>query len=284
MSERIVVGTDGSPAGTAAVRWAAADAARRGAPLHIVTVVERWPYSVARWPAPPEIGDSLEAGAERVLAEAEAVARATLPDGPVSTERIDGEPAPALCEHAEKALVLVVGSRGLGGFTGALVGSVSGHVAGRARGAVVVVREGAEPRRGEVVAGVDDSAECDPALVFALEEARLRGAVLRAVHAWQPPVHVYAPAIAYDMDEIRQAQHDVVRERLARLAPRYPEVTVVEDVRCAHPVDALVKAADGAELLVVGSHGRGAVGSALLGSVSRSVLHHAAVPTAVVRG
>ncbi|WP_248963229.1 universal stress protein [Sphaerisporangium perillae] len=113
MSERTVVGTDGSVSGTAAVEWAADNAARRGAPLRIVSVVERWPYGIARFPAPPDVGDSLVHGAERVLAEASALRRR--PGITVTTETIEGYPAEVLCEQATEATEVVVGSRGLGG-------------------------------------------------------------------------------------------------------------------------------------------------------------------------
>ncbi|MET8158323.1 universal stress protein [Sphaerisporangium sp. NPDC005289] len=284
MFEKIVVGTDGSPSAVAALDWAADEAARKGVPLHIVSVVENWPYGIARYPAPPDVGDSLVRGAARVLGEAEARARRRRPEIEVTVAVVEGVPATVLCEQAKDAAEVVVGSRGLGGFAGAVVGSVSAHVAGHAHGPVVVVRPDAEARDGgEVVVGVDDSPECGPALVYAFEQASLRGAALRAVHAWRLPVHAYAPEIAYDMDEIRRAQHQVVSDKLAELSGGYPGVTVIEDVPCAHPVDALAQASEKADLVVVGSHGRSGVGALLLGSVSRALLHHACCPVAVVR-
>nr|BFE78098.1 hypothetical protein GCM10020093_006990 [Planobispora longispora] len=188
-----------------------------------------------------------------------------------------------LREQAQSASEVVIGSRGLGGFAGAVLGSVSGHVAGHARGPVVVVRSGAREMYGEIVVGVDDSPQCDPALAYAFEQAVLRGARLRAVYAWQLPVHAYAPEIVCDMDEIRRAQHRVAADKLASWRQTHPTVEVVEDVRSAHPVQALSAASERADLVVVGSHGRGALGSLALGSVSRGVLHHARGAVAVVR-
>ncbi|MGW6505759.1 universal stress protein, partial [Nonomuraea angiospora] len=157
------------------------------------------------------------------------------------------------------------------------------HVAGHVPCPVVVVRGARRPVFQEVVVGVDDSPQCEPALAYAFEQAKLRGSTLRVVHAWQLPVHAFAPEIAYDMDEIRTAQHQLVRDRVKIFSDDHPEVKVVEDVQSAHPVEALTDASERADLLVVGSHGRGAVGSMLLGSVSRGVLHHAHCPVAVVR-
>ncbi|MEO3876008.1 universal stress protein [Nonomuraea sp. B12E4] len=278
----IIVGVDGSVPSRAAVEWAATEADRRRLPLRVVHVVDTSWYLVGK-PPTAVLSERVLREGERVLREADALVRERRPSVEVSTQELEGEPATVLREQAKDADGLVVGSRGLGGFAGALLGSVSMHVAGHVRCPVVVVRAEHRPPHGEVVAGVDDSPECEPALAYAFEQAKLRGATLRVVHAWQLPVHAFAPEAVYDLDEVRTAQHQVVRDRLKTLGPDYPRVTVIEDVPCAHPVDALTAAAERADLLVVGSHGRGAVGSALLGSVSRGVLHHAHCPVAVVR-
>lgn len=269
-------------ASRAAVEWAAGDAARRHVPLRIVHVVDTSWYQVGKRPD-ATLPDSLLRAGEQVLGEAEALAVERQPAAEVTTELVTGRPAEMLPAQAGGASELVVGSRGLGGFAGALLGSVSMHLAGHVHCPVVVVRGEQLSADGEIVVGVDDSPECEPALAYAFEQARLRGAPLRAVHAWQLPVHAYAPEIPYDLDEVRAASLQVVRDRLKTFSRDYPQVNVTEDVRPAHPVDALTEAAEQAGLLVVGSHGRGALGSALLGSVSRNVLHHARCPVAVVR-
>lgn len=251
-------------------------------PLRIVHAVDRSPYQIGGYPN-PALPDLLLRQGRRILYEAEQYARQRQPTVDVTTEDIEGSPAPILCEQAEGAAEIVVGSRGLGGFTGALLGSVSMRVACHADCPVVVVRGEHRPVCGEVVAGVDDSLGCEPALEYAFEQAKLRGSTLRVLHAWQLPVHAFAPEIAYDMDEVRTAQRQVVHDRVARFSEDYPQVKVVEDVQCAHPVDALTDASERADLLVVGSHGRGALGAVLLGSVSRGALHHAHCPVAVVR-
>jgi nucleotide-binding universal stress UspA family protein len=280
MSDQIVVGVDGSPAALSAVDWAAEDAARTGRALKIVYALDRSPYQLAQCAL--AMPDELALEGNKAVEAAVGRARERQPQVPVTTEVVEGEPARVLREFATEAAEIVVGSRGLGGFTGAVLGSVSMHVAGQARCPVVVVRAGERKPRGEVVVGVDDAADCEPAIGYAFEQAALRGATLRAVYAWRLPVHVYAPEIAYDMDEIRTRQHQVAEYRLAAFIEKYPPVRVIEDVRCAHPVDALLDAAEDADLLVVGSHGRGALGLMLLGSVSRGVLHHATCPVAVV--
>ncbi|MFC4015166.1 universal stress protein [Nonomuraea purpurea] len=278
----IIVGVDGSVAARAAVEWAANDAFRAGEPLRIVYAVDRSPYQIGRYPD-AALPDVLLGEGSRILREAETLVHERLPTIEVTTEDVEGKPAEVLREQAKDATEIVVGSRGLGGFTGALLGSVSAHVAGHAHCPVVVVRGEPRPAGGEVVVGVDDSQECLPALAYAFEQAKLRHRPLRVMHAWQLPVHAFAPEISYDMDEVRAAQHRTVRDHVALFSGDYPHVEVVEDAQCAHPVEALTDASQRAELLVVGSHGRGALTSILLGSVSRGVLHHAHCPVAVVR-
>ncbi|GAT69845.1 universal stress protein UspA [Planomonospora sphaerica] len=282
MSDPVIVGTDGSAAGSAAVEWAADDAARVRAPLRIVFALDRSPYDIPRFSV-REWGDALTRNAERVLAESEALVRERRPGIEVTTQMIEGAPAVVLRDQAAGATEVVVGSRGLGGFAGAVLGSVSTHVAGHARGPVVVVHAGSRTAHGEVAVGIDDSPQCDPALAYAFEQAASRGATLRALYVWQAPVHAYAPEIVYDMDEIRRAQYQVVADKLASWRQTYPQVKVIEDVRSGHPVEVLTAASEGADLVVVGSHGRGALGSLALGSVSRGVLHHARGTVAVVR-
>ncbi|GAA2271246.1 universal stress protein [Nonomuraea roseoviolacea subsp. roseoviolacea] len=278
----IVVGVDGSMAARAAVEWAAGDALRAHVPLRVVHAVDRSPYQIDRF-GPADRPDAPTREGRRALDEALALARERQPGVEVTTALVEGSPDVVLREEAVRADELVVGSRGLGGLTGALLGSVSAHLAGRVACPVVAVRAERHPVRGEVAVGVDDSPGCEAALEYAFAQARLRGAALRVVHAWQLPVHAFAPEISYEMDQVRAAQHEAVVGRLAAFERRHPGVRVVEDAPCRQPVDALTAASAGADLLVVGSHGRGAVGAALLGSVSRGVLHHARCAVAVVR-
>ncbi|MET8051161.1 MULTISPECIES: universal stress protein [unclassified Streptosporangium] len=282
MSNLIIVGADGSGNATAAIEWAADDAARMGLPLRIVTAVQRWPNDIPKFPA-PEWEDAVTESSRKVLAAAEETARSRQPGIEVTTTLIEGPPSLVLREQGKDATEVVVGTRGLGGFAGAVIGSVSIHVAGHVHCPVVVVRPGRDGAHGEITVGLDDSDACEPALAYAFEQARLRGSTLRALYAWQVPVHIYAPEIVYDMDEFRAAHDKVMTDRLAGWRERYPEVKVIEDVRRAHAVEALSDASDTCDLLVVGSHGRGALGSLFLGSVSRGVLHHARCSVAVVR-
>ena len=283
MTEPIVVATDGSRGATAAVEWAADDAARKALPLRIVHAVDRLPYETSHYPI-PSMQNFMTRSGRQVLREAEQIARDRRSGIDVTAEMLDGAPARVLREEATHASELVVGHRGLGGFAGMLLGSVSMHVAGHVAVPVIVVRPGPMTDHEEIVVGIDGSAECEPALAYAFEEARLRGCGLYAIYAWQVPALADAAGvILYDMNKVQQAQQRFVVGTLAAWQEKYPEVTVRAEAVCAHPVTALAEASEKADLLVVGSCGSGVISAVILGSVSRAVLHHAHCPVAVVR-
>jgi nucleotide-binding universal stress UspA family protein len=203
-----------------------------------------------------------------------------------STAIVEGAPARTLRDQAAGAAgaaEIVLGSRGAGALAGVLVGSVSTHVAGHARCPVVVVRPEQDSQSGEVVVGLDDTPASDPALEYAFRQAELRDTTLRALHAWEAPVHLYAPQVAYDPDDITSARTEAATARLDRFRLAHPRVKVVEDIRNANPAEALTDASESAVMVVVGSHGRGGLRSALLGSVGHGVLHRAHCAVAVVR-
>jgi nucleotide-binding universal stress UspA family protein len=268
MRSPIVAGADGSPSADRAVEWAAAEAALRGRPLHIVCAVQ---------PAYcPEAADLLADVGERVLAAAAGLAAKAVPDLTATTELMFGPPAHALRERSEDAWEIVVGHRGLGGFTGLLLGSTGLKVAGHTACPAVVVRGGAGTDRDEVVAGLDLREE-DGVLAYAFETAAARCAWLRVVHAWDILDDGASPGT------VRQAL-TVAQERLAAAVEpwrsRCPDVRVVEETPPGHPVEELVERSVRAALLVVGSHRHG-IGPQI-SSVAHGVIHHADCPVAVL--
>ncbi|UBU08977.1 universal stress protein [Nonomuraea gerenzanensis] len=278
----IVVGVDGSVQARAAMAWAANDAFRMHQPLKLVYAVDRQPYQIARFPD-ADRPDRLRRTGQKALNEAVALVHERQPSVEVTTALEEGPPARILREQGRTAVEVVIGSRGLGAVTGALLGSVGDHVAGQAEAPVVVVHGGQRPAHGQIVVGVDDSPGCAPALAYAFQQAALRSSTLRAVHAWRRPVQAFGTELPHEAGEDRVAREDMVTACLQPFKRHYPDVLVVEDVRFADAVEALTRASQEAELLVVGSHGRGSVSSALLGSVSRGVRHHTPCPVAVVR-
>ncbi|MGW4798084.1 universal stress protein [Nonomuraea sp. NPDC004297] len=277
MNDLIVVGTDGSPGADTALAWAGDDAARKGLRLELVHVIERGSYDMPRSPLPGLL-ENLGEVAEAMLEEKAETVRTRHPEVEVTTEVKTGSAVAELRAQAESAAELVVGSRGRGGFVSALLGSVSLGVAGHAHGTVVVVRP-STPDGGQVVVGLDEKGTSEPALAHAFAEASLRRVPLRVVHAYTIPLH----AFSLDFEQLQRTQYEYMRGRLTVWQADYPEVEVVEDITSVHPVSALTEASKNADLLVVGNRGHGGMTSAMLGSVTHGVLHHAHCPVAVVR-
>ncbi|MEV0628964.1 universal stress protein [Nonomuraea wenchangensis] len=275
MTGPVMVAVDGSAPAAAAVEWAAADAQQRGLALRIVHVCERRPPGQ----------DGLEP-CEETLAVARDRALALTRDVEVEAALLTGDVVEALL--AESASVsadsVVLGSRGLGGFAGMLLGSVGMGVAGHAAGPVVIVRETSVVRHGRVVVGDDGSEQAAAAVAYGIEQARARRVTLHLVCAWQSPV--YSPYAAA-FDTLTQEGYEYLTRAAAERAAAWresdPDVRITDAQVHGHPVNALIEAGRAADLVVVGSRGRGGFASALLGSVGHAVLHRLTCPVAVVR-
>jgi nucleotide-binding universal stress UspA family protein len=287
----VVVGTDGSDPATRAVQWAAREAALRHLPLRVVHGFV-WPqlHTPLSPPAPMEIGSALRDTARQLLADAADAARTAEPDLEVQTSLVDAGGAAALLRSAADAAVLVVGTRGLGGFSGLIVGSTGVQLAMYAPCPIVVIRDGdtdtPDLADRPVVVGVDASEHAAAALGFAFQEASLRGAPLRAVHAWTEPVST-GPGdmlpLVYDVQKVQGEENRLLAEMLAGWSDKHPDVTVTRDVVRGRADHALIEASSRAQLLVVGARGVGGFRGLLFGSVSQAALHHAHCPVAVVR-
>ena len=290
-SSPIIVGVDGSDTSRLAVAWAAREAAARHRPLRILHAF-LWPMidsHLVPLPAGPADG-GLRHLAEEMLAEAAAEARAIAPGVDVTTELAVCAPAARLIAESSEAAMIVVGNRGLGGFTGLLIGSVGIQVSAHAHCPVVVIRAGsadevAGPAAGQVVAGVDGSDRSEATLDFAFEEASLRGVGLTVLHAWTVPVSTapgdMLPAV-YDVDVVKEDEARLLAETLAGWQEKYPDVPVRRLLLHSPVARELIRLSQGAELLVLGARGRGGFTGLLLGSVSHAAIQHAACPVAVV--
>jgi nucleotide-binding universal stress UspA family protein len=188
---------------------------------------------------------------------------------------------------AAEADLVVVGSRGLGGFKSLLLGSVSYHLVHHAPCPVVVVHrveavdDDARPTPERIVVGVDGSATAQRALHWALTEGRLRSATVDVVHAWQPP-YIGGSFATAGMDP--RLFEDAARTLLDTMvdAEDTQGVSVRRSVECRSPAGALLRAARDADLVVVGSRGLGGFRRLLLGSVSHQVALHAPCPVVVL--
>jgi nucleotide-binding universal stress UspA family protein len=285
----VVVGFDGSGVAASAVVWAAAEAARRGAPLRLVTAAGYPAVAPQASRDLPWACTPLSGAVAEVAHSGAALVHARQPRVPVGVVTATGSAASALVEASSTAALVVVGSRG-GRRSGAALGSVAASVSAHSACPVVVVR-GAQDAADEVrpvVAGVDGSAGAAAALAFAADHAATAGAPLEVLAAWRAPAgnardehRGAAPSGAPELAAHRAAQQAVVAA-LAEVAATHPEVRADGRIVDDSAACALSAASRDAGLVVVGSHGAGATSELLLGSVSRSVLHTAACPVAVV--
>ncbi|MBP2328762.1 nucleotide-binding universal stress UspA family protein [Kibdelosporangium banguiense] len=286
MTKPIVVGVDGSDSAQQAVRWAAREAARRKAPLRLVHANMVIPaYTTV--PVPRSLAQALAEEGRRWLREASQVAQEEEPQIEVSRILERADPPTVLLAESQTAQLMVLGSRGLGGFTGLMVGSVAVKLAQRASCPVVVVRDEHDDTSGKpVILGVDGSPAGEAAIAFAYEQASRWNVPLVAVHTWSdvlPPAAFSIVPHAFDWPEIQTKELELLCERLAGWQEKYPDVQVERIVTQDSPARSLIEQARSAQLVVVGSRGRGALAGLLLGSTSQALLHHAPCPVAVVR-
>jgi nucleotide-binding universal stress UspA family protein len=283
--QHVLVGVDGSEESLRAVRWAADEARARHTSLRLVHAFDT---SDAPYLADPAVRLTyrkvMTRRAHRWLREAADQARGVDPGLEVEVELRLEHPVPLLVADSAGAGLLVLGSRGQSGQGGPLLGSVASGVCARARCPVVVVPHPAAlvTAAAPVVVGVDGSPLSEQALAFAFDYAGLHGAPLVAVHTWWDDYldRRFSPRMPYP--DTVEAQ-EVLAERLAGWQEKFPEVTVGRVVEASPPAQSLLRESEAARLLVVGSRGRGGFAGWLLGSTSRTVLHRAGCPVAVVR-
>jgi nucleotide-binding universal stress UspA family protein len=298
MSRNVTVGLDGSPESRAAAEWAAREAQLRGLPLKVVHVWEAVPEPMAQ--APLLGAETQQHWSERIPREAAEGLSLRHPGVEVSTVQLSGRPADVLADAAKDADLLVLGSRGLSGIGGFLVGSVGQATVAHTGTPVVLVRAGeqaadehemdpagipsaAAPYR-PVVLGLDPAHPDDSVIGFAFEAAARRSAALRVINGWNlPPYYAYSlPADLELHDEVARAQSATLAEVLRPWRQKYPNVQVTEESRSGNAANYLVDAASGASLVVVGRRMRRNPFGAHIGPVAHAVLHHAAAPVAVV--
>lgn len=274
----VVVGLDPAKDWHLPVAWAADEAHRRRIPLSLVVAVParsdaRAPDGTPRTPPPRH------AWAERLREAAEWAGRRHPGLVPVM-ELAEGPPLAVLGVMSRGARLVVLGSRHLGRVNEFLsAGSVVVPLAAQADCPVVVVgdAEHVTQQPPYLVIGVDGSPHSQAALAFAFEEAALRGAALRAIAVWQPPVFAL-----HGEEAALQAQRALLAETTAGWSEKYPDVPLTHEVPVGHPVEELSLAAEHALAVVVGRRGRGGYTGMRLGSVVHGLLHRAHCPVVIV--
>jgi nucleotide-binding universal stress UspA family protein len=278
MAERVVVAVDGGLASKAALDWAILRTHSAHVSLEIVTVTA----IDSDFPGGPE--SDYRTTFEDALYDASERARAATAGTPINARLLPGLPHEAIIEATRNADLLVLGSNAASALAGVMHGTLSLKIAGRAACTVVVVPVNWAPRRGPVIAGWTDHPIADRALDVAAREAERAHKDLHIVHAWSMPTAI--PLEGEPTEEMLSREERAHRTLLADAAQRirneHPDLTVIEQLQPDDAAAAIVDAASHASLTVVGSHGRGAIASLLLGSVSHAVLLALRAPVAVV--
>ena len=284
----VIVGVDDSPPSKVAVDWAARDAARRGVGLKIVHVLT--PPAVMAFPdvpMPPAYLEWQEGQGRTLLENSLATARAAAGAAPVeiTTAMVSGPPVPVLADLSTEAQMIVVGCHGRGALARTLLGSVSTGLVHRAHCPVAIIHDEdplmPHPSQAPVVVGVDGSPASEHALELAFEQASFRDVDLVAVHAWSDTGVFEFPGV--DWTTMQSLGEETLSERLSGWQERYPDVPVRRVVAADRPAHQLLEQSESAQLLVVGSHGRGGFAGMLLGSVSTAIVHGARMPVIVAR-
>lgn len=277
----VVVGIDGSPSARTAALWAAAEADRRSRALHLVHAADT--DRRAYWSDAETIQAAREAGRD-LLAETADVVRDRFPDLVVTRALSREEPVAGLREAAGHRKTIVVGSRGLGGFSALMLGSVGLGVAARADVPVIVVRgEADRPESGSVTATVRDSDDVGW-LLFAAAEADARKAVLRMVSVWNVLAHVGSVATMLDdLDGAARRRVHEVKVLADRVREWYPDLIVTHHVETGTTTPGiLVEASAHTDLVVMGRGHRPLGVGPSLGRVAHTLIHHAHCPVQIV--
>ena len=287
----IVVGVDGSAGSKVAVQWAASDAKLRNVPLTLVHVI---PATAGRWLESSLVPAWMRGQRERgrqVIDEALEVVNESCRRGPpqINCEMPSATAVPALVDLSKDAELVVVGCLGTGTLRGRHMGSVSSGLVHHAHCPVAVIHDGivldADAERAPVLVGIDGSPESELATAIAFDEASRRQVGLTALHAWSD-VRVLDEMVTRagrSWAELRTVEDEVLAERLAGWGERYPDVSVRRVIARDEPARQLVDQSEAAQLVVLGSHGRGGFAGMLLGSISAAVVLMARVPVIVAR-
>jgi nucleotide-binding universal stress UspA family protein len=284
----IVVGVDDSPAAKVAVEWAARDAELRSIPVTLVHAVS--PSLTTWWnkPLPPGLAQWQKDHGRRLLDGAvKIVEDACRHGGPtqIHTKVVSSAAVPTLIDLSKDAEMVVTGLCGTDSWSGQLLGSVSSGLLRHAHCPVAIIHDGdpvtPHQLQAPVLVGIDGSPTSELATATAFDEASRRNVGLIALHAWSDVDASEWPGV--DWAATQSTAEQLLAERLAGWREQYPDVSVRRIVVRDQPARQLVTHSAEAQLLVVGSHGRGGFGGMLVGSVSERVAQLARTPVIVVR-
>lgn len=277
MVERVIVAVDGGPASRAALDWVLERARTRSLRLELTTVVE------LGWSPVGGTGEDFQPAYERALAEAARHVEVAAPTVKTTTVVRRGVPVDELVRASADADLLVIGTNKTGVLVGAVHGTLPLRLAAHARCTVAVVPAGWRAGGDRVVVGVEDDAALDAPLATAAAEAEALGLPLTLVHAWSIPATLGVDfGAAVPFDALIEAHEDILARALERVTSGHPALTATTMLMQGAAAPALVDVAASATMLIVGTHGRGAVAGLILGSVSHDVLLNMPCPVLVV--
>lgn len=291
IASRIIVGVDGSDASIEALRWAAYEATRRNVPMLIVSCYSVPVYGVQEADAFHTREDvaMFEQGAATIVRQATELVAEIDPHVVVEVMTALSQAAVAIAEAAGAGDEIVVGATGHSGFMDGLLGSVATAVVHRSHVPVIVVPAkpvaAAALTMRKIVIGLDGSPASIAALDWAYEQALLAGAELTAVHGWIYPYPSERTVLSSARAQMQLDAMEQLRTSLESLGVLLSNGPIQVHPRLVEKsaVDALLDEANDADLIVIGSRGRGALRSSLLGSVSHSVAQHANCPVVIIR-
>ncbi|WP_406186373.1 universal stress protein [Streptomyces sp. NBC_01006] len=286
MEPVVTVGLDGSPESLAAARWAADEADRRKLTLRLL---HAWPLLA---PEPAHVTAEMDQNywAKRIVHHAKAELQARHPGLVIVGNLVAEDAQEALLKAAAESEMTVLGSRGLESVESYFLGDISMPVVARAERPVVLVRAGTEGpssapgASGGVVVALKLRGPCDDLLAFSFAAAAARGVPLRAVHGRSVPLHAHAPwGTDHDVTEkITQDAQKLLSDALRPWREKFPSVEVADSIGLESPTKAVVRAAEGAGLLVVGRRMHRPALAPPLGAVATAAIHHARCPVAVI--
>jgi nucleotide-binding universal stress UspA family protein len=284
LHHRLVVGFDGSDSSLKAIEWAASEAGTRGASVRVIT-------SYSMEPLTDFAAGATDSGVDMTEIEAECADRlrtattAVFDDHPgvdheIETVRVS--PARALLAEAEHADLVVVGSTGAGSFTRFLLGSTTGALLASCPCPVVVVPAEAREPTGRIVVGTDGSEHAEHAVRWAADEADRRGAELIIVHGWKHHYHLTIEGVDR-ADDLAPVDAELILDRAVEASRAVSGASTEGRLVEGSVADTLLDLSTTADLLVVGSRGRGGFRAMLFGSIASSVATHSNCPTVIVR-
>lgn len=281
----ILVAVDGSPGSDAAVAWAAREGLRRNVSVTLLHVIAPLMVTWSSESLEASVADLQEESSNKVLEHAQQVFRSVLGDEQQVPVRAESRPSPVvgtLTEASHSALMLVIGNRGTGGHKRLPLGSVAAGLLHHAHCPVVVIHpDDVADSSAPVVLGVDGSPSSEAATRLAFEEAALRSVELVVLHAWSDIGAV--PLFALDWSRYEDEAQEALAQRLAGWQDEFPDVQIRRRLVRDRPAHWLVEESQNAQLVIVGSRGRGGFAGLLLGSVASTVAQLSHAPVIVVR-